>query len=383
MGTRTIPLLLLTASLMMLASCSPLGSFNFTGRVYDGASGNRLSDYAIRAEYWDTSVDGQVDAVGRYTLGSIPEGQDFTVVIEAEGYRSFMAHTALLEDATPERTESLYFDAYLFPEGLPSPQVRFHINLPEQDILAAGVIRLEPSSSSSLYSESSEPVGISDGTHGRQIWRNDDDLQFRSVTRAFTDGQVTFEEGELVYGVTYSVTVLDVDGYADLSTSYTSGNQGDQAWTLSPEGYTALDLIFASPTLDLWNSEGLAVLIFNQPISYYAEGRINEYLEAVDDATVIDSPDEDADGTQNLLNFTDDDELLQERGTSISISGNQLQLSWSLAGLEVADGDDPIYSVTYGGLYEVELMATDGPVMNRSSLGSLLGSSSLTVELLP
>ncbi|MBJ94415.1 MAG: hypothetical protein CMP23_08030 [Rickettsiales bacterium] len=383
MGTRAIPLLLLTAALMMLAGCSPLGSFNFTGRVYDGASGNRLMDYSIRAEYWRESIAGQVDGSGRYTLGSIPEGQDFTVVIEAEGYRSFMAHTALFEDATPERTESLYFDAYLFPEGLPSPEVRFHINLPEPDVLAEGVIRLEPTTSSSLYSESSEPVGISDGSHGRQLWRNDDDLQFRAVTRAFSDGQVTFAEGELVYGVTYAVTVLDVDGYADLSRTYTSGSQGDQAWTLNPEGYSSLQLVFASPSLDLWNSEGLAVLIFNQPIAYYAEGRINDYLEAVDDATTIDSPDADGDGSENLLNFTVDDELVQERGTSITITGNQLQLGWSLAGLEVADGDDPIHSVTYGGLYEVELVAADGPVTNRSSLGSLLGSSNLTVELLP
>ena len=383
MATKSIPIsLVLAAALMMLNGCT-VGSFNFTGRVYDGASGNRLVNYTIRAEYWQTSIDGEVDELGRYTLGSIPEGQDFTVIIEAEGYRSFMAHTALLEDDTPDRTEGLYFDAYLFPEGLPSPQVLFHINLLDEEQLAEGVIRLEPTSSSSLYDESVEPVGVSDGTYGRQIWRNDEDLQFRAVTRAFTDGQVNFDEGELVYGVTYNVTVLDVDGYADLSTSYTSGNQGDQSWTLSTEGYTPLDVVFVSTSLDLWNSSGLAVLIFNQPISYYAEGRINEYLEAVDDATQIYSPDFDVDGETNNLEFTDDEFTSQERGTSITITGAQLQLSWSTAGLETEDSDDPIRSVTYGGLNSVELVATDGPVMNRSTLGSLLGSSSLTVDMIP
>jgi hypothetical protein len=375
----------------LLCGCEA-GELNFAGRVYDGASGDRIAGYTIFAEYWQTVTEGAVDESGRYTVGGIPQtpgqGNDFSILIAAEGYRSFMSHNSMpVVEGEEGRTENLYYDAYLFPAGLLSPPVTFDINLALTDAEAEGLIRLEPSSSSFLYDDSSEPAGVDDGDYGSQVWSNDEDLQFRSVTKAFSGGEVTFAEGELVYGVSYDVTVFDVDGYGPIEASYTAGVQGHQSWTLQPSGFTELALVFASTDLGLWSADGSAVLTFNQPIEFFGSERLEEYEEALDDGSSIVSPDSDDDGERNILfNDTtpdDDSDVVQERGTAMVIEENRLLLSWSSAGLEESDADDPIEAIHYGGFADIDLVSARGPITNRSSLSDLLGSGTLTVEMVP
>ncbi|HCP45379.1 MAG TPA: hypothetical protein DIU15_05025 [Deltaproteobacteria bacterium] len=398
----------------LLASCD-ISYHQYVGRVYDGASGDRIDGYTIFAEFWKTSIEGTVDEeTGRYTLGKVPEDTDFTIMIDKNGYRSFMAHTAMFQggdcDDCPDETKTYYYDAYLYPEGLPSPAVTFDITLRQTDAEAAGLIRLVPAAGGgtpSLYG--AQPVGVDDGDNGRQIWVNDEDLQFRAVTKAFAGGIVTFEEGELVYGVNYDVIVFDVDGYDDFTTSYRAG-EGHQAWQLDPAASDPLALTFHSNELGLWDEDGTLVMIFNQPIEFLAEDREEYYEEQLDDGLSIDSPDVDGDpdedwpddgdcapgtdpcgdGDSNVLNGDDPDEDdeddRQENGTDMDIDGNRLELQWD-GELSDSDSGDPINSVTYCNLGDIELHATRGPASNNLTLADALGADApggcITVDMLP
>jgi hypothetical protein len=229
---------------------------------------------------------------------------------------------------------------------------------------------------------------VDDGEQDRQIWVNDEDMQFRSVTRTFENGVVNFEEGELVYGVTYDVTIFDVDGYDIGTGSYTSGADDHLSWTLQPLSYSDLDVVFMSTELGLWAEDGTVTIVFNQPIQWFAEERLEVYAESLDDGTSINSPDDDADGDVNVLNNVaepgDDEDDSQENGTSMEINGDRLVLSWDAgAGLDDTDGDDPILSLTYGGLNGVNIQSVRGPITNRNSVGAIIGSDTLTVDLVP
>ena len=67
---------------------------SFVGYLYDGASGSRLSGYTISALALTTEVAGTVDTEGRYTVGELSVWDDFTISIDADGYRPFRAHNA-------------------------------------------------------------------------------------------------------------------------------------------------------------------------------------------------------------------------------------------------------------------------------------------------
>lgn len=381
----------LSSGLLMTAALSGTACTNhtlFTGRVYDGASGSRLTDYKLFLEYGRSSMRGNVDRNGRYAVGPLANGHDYTVAIEAEGYRSFLSHNRAIPipdrcRVTESRTcppmmsrNSRYYDAYLFPEGLPSPAVTFDITLDDNENLPSGLIRLRPTTLSILYDESGEQrAGITG-----QVWSNDDDLQARSVTKPFSDGAVTFDEGELVYGVRYVVTVFGIDGYAVRESQYQSGLDGNQAILVSRVADAPLELSFASPDLGLPNAEGTVFLGFNQPIEFDFEERVDAYRKIVDDNFSIFSP-----GGGNTL--PDPGDTSPTRGTGIEIVDNQVILTWD-GTLDSSDDDDPIQSVTYGGLDQITIRSVRGPVTNRATIGELLGTvsspaSSITVDLIP
>lgn len=373
---------------LTLSACGGTAPTNFTGRVYDGASGSRLADYKLFLEFNGASRRANVDRNGRYKVGPVASGHDFTIAIEAEGYRSFLSHNPGLAVAPrcrlnqnnaicPRNTAgSRYFDAYLFPEGLPSPEVTFDITLDDSEEAPSGLIRLRPTTLSVLYDDPNEQrAGI-----GTQVWSNDDDLQNRAVTKSFSDGVVTFDEGELTYGVTYTVTVFGVDGYVPRETTYQSGLDGNGAVTLSRVADTPLQVVFQSPDLGVPNAEGTIFLVFNQPIAWDYEELEDDYLSIIDGNFSIFSPDDDGDGNRNEL--PDASASGQPRGTNAEINGNQLILTWD-GTLSSSDGDDPIISVTYAGLSQIGVRAERGPLTNRDSVGSILGSDSISVNLIP
>ena len=180
-----------------------------------------------------------------------------------------------------------------------------------------------------------------------------------------------------------------------------------------------LALTFHSTELQLWDDDGTVILVFNQPIEFLAEERIESYEESLDDGFSIDSPDQDGDtedglceeieddngddfvppfnddgtcpdGRRNKLSKEDpeedDDDDSQENGTRMSITDNRLELRWN-GDLVEEDSGDPINSATYCNLGAVVLHATRGPSSNNLDLGTALGAAApggcLQVDMVP
>src|SRR3954463_3340862 len=71
----------------------------FTGDVYDGVTGAHLTDYDIAVDFAGRYERGTKDARAGFHLPAIPALQDFTVYIDAAGYRPFVAHQGQWLDA--------------------------------------------------------------------------------------------------------------------------------------------------------------------------------------------------------------------------------------------------------------------------------------------
>ena len=82
---------------------------------------------------------------------------------------------------------------------------------------ADGSIRLRPTRPLSIQDQAAGVTG--------QVWANDQDMLAAVHSRDFADGMVSFAPDELVYGVTYQVTVYDVDGYQPATATVRGGLQ--------------------------------------------------------------------------------------------------------------------------------------------------------------
>jgi hypothetical protein len=358
----------------------------FSGRIYDGVSLSRLTDYSIRLEYFDRAIPGSVDATGRYFVGPLLANADYSIVVEAEGYRSFLSHNERIADDADEPLSSLYYDAFLYPESVPTPGATCRVRVSDSTDLPSGFMRFAPRSSSSLLDEDAElPVGVTSTDSGRQLWSNDEDLQQRAVTLEIQNGEASLASGQLVYGVCYAVTIYGVDGHEVVNDTYVAGVDADRSWILDPLSDQALALTALSTDTLEPTPSGRLEMRFNQPIALDPGVNANTILRALNDAFSISSPDADTDTTMNVL--VDAGDLTPPvapgyRGVSLQIDGDRMILSWdSASALATSDADDPIESVTYGGLGSVMIYAASAQDPSSVALSSLLGSGSSSVQL--
>jgi len=367
------------AALLSLAfgGCTDVGDvYWFTGRVYDGATGARISGYQTTLQYRDVTRDGEVDEQGRYLLGPLYPSADYSVVITANGYRSFLSHNAMR--ASPNApSQTFYYDAYLYPSNAVVPATEVRVTLSDMPTPPTdGLVRMQPSGGPArTQSEADTPTGVL-----RQIWENDDDLQFRAVTRPVQGGVALFEPGALVYGVTYRWTIQGVSGHQDTSGTFTAGVDAAVAATVQPYNGINLALAFTTASLNAIVPSGELVVVLNQPVEFNPSIQSSRMVEAVDSGLSIVSPDENSNGMRNALRPNSN---ANDHNVSIAISGNRLTFTWDRnSALETADGGDPIIAVAYGNLDEVTIQ----PVNNRDpravrSLSELVGGSGLTVRM--
>jgi len=364
----------------------------FVGYVYDGALGSRLTSYTIEAMTRDAIIEGTVSEDGRYLVGDISVWDDFTIVITASGYRSFVSHNAQV-GVPPEldgsddigdlyTSQTLHYDAYLFPTDLEAPEATLTVTTPVVGEVVSGKMRLRPTTRSELADELAEtPAGVPG-----QVWENDEDLQADAVTKNFTTGSVTISEGELVYGVSYQVSIYDVDGYQPFQGVLLAGQEVEKTFELTPVAYEPLevlsdDIADCTPPSSPYESSAAEVTItFNYEVEC-GEGYDDGCEEALDDSLAISSPNDDGDEDVNELR-ADLSPSQQERATSISFDGEAIALSWDpSAGLADQDPDDPFVSVTYGGgavnLSQVFIQRVGMP-LSVQPLSELIGSATIT-----
>jgi hypothetical protein len=317
----------------------------FTGFVYDGAVGGRLTNYTLELEYYDRVLKGSVNAEGRYNVGPLLPRVDYTIRISSGEHRSFLSHNAFVD----VKSYSQHWDGYLFPSNVVAPAVRFDIRSGATLDPISGTVRLIPTAPSVLYRSSNQrPAGIAG-----QVWDNDDDLQFRTVTKPFQGSIVEFAEGELVYGVSYRVDISGVPLHPFYSDAYTAGVEGDRAFVVPRTAPSELALAFTNVADGRPVPNGEAVFVFNQPIELDPTASVRDMTKAVDDSLVISSPDRNNDGNRNALRPVDP---VQTRGTTIAVEDNLLRIRWNPStALETTDSGDPIQSVTYGALDRVRV----------------------------
>ncbi len=363
---------------------APTQGYYFEGYIYDGVTNERLSDYEISASQRGETISGSVSGDGHFMFGPIQPDHDYVVTIEAEDYREFFAAQSQMGSLpnSDDNQATFYYEAFLFPTSIVSPEVTLDFYTPDgAGSRPDGTLRLTPTGG-----------GVLSGVHldastttpsvGGQIWTNDADGRQRTVTFPVEDGEVVVEEGDLIYGVAYTGTIYGSDGYAYESFTYTSGLEGDR--TISLERLDPQNLAITHNSLEISNrnEDAEIVITFNYPIELASSLPGGQLREIIDDAFTITSPNLDNDGNTNVLvsNIGDEPDE-RERGTSLDIDGNTLTLSWARdnSNFDTRDGDDPIESVTYGALDQINLRIEDGRTDQEVNLATLLGTSSLTV----
>jgi hypothetical protein len=359
---------------------------SFVGHVFDGVTGARLTGYAISALMENEATDGTVDPAGRFSIGALSVWQDYTIEVDADGYRAFQSHNRRVglpaelaqSDSISEygTHQTLHYAAYLFPSGLVAPAVTFLVTTP-LGAAPSGTVRFRPISSSLLADEPSEtPVGVPG-----QLWTNDEDLLAATWVDDFQGGTIAIGAGVLVYGVTYQVDIFGVAGFQPFSGTYTAGVETNKTFPLVEEIAEPLAVVSSShgscsaPSAAA-TSGAVVTIELNANVEAHDSGYPGGAIEAADDGISITSYDDDMDGIINTLN-PDLSDNAQERGVSLVFSGSTITLSWNPSiGLAIADPDDAITEVVYGGLGNIVVRRV-GSTSSATSLAALLGIGSI------
>lgn len=357
----------------------------FTGRIYDGVTLKRITDYSMRLEYYDRVINAQVDETGRYVVGPLLRNADYSIVFEATGYRSFLSHNQMLTKSNAELL-SFYYDAFLYPSSVKAPAMKALFTLSDSAELPSGTVRFAPRSGSSLFDSVEEtPAAIeTPGGAKRQVWTNDEDLQQRAVVRSFTDGELDMSEGDFVLGVEYAVTVFGVDGHGILDGGrYRAGVDANPTFTLTPMAEKALDVVSTSLSDSPLAANNAIEFRFNHEIKFWPLSAEATMTRALNDNLSIDSPNADGDAKRNVLVSapTTGTVAPDYRGVHATISGSSLTLQWdynsdnSNLRLAQSDKDDPILNVTFGGLPAIVLYTGTTPNEQPTLLSDLVGNS--------
>jgi hypothetical protein len=364
----------------------------FMGSVIDGALNVPLAStdpksapYAISLVYGTTTVKGKVDASGRYTLGPLPAWNDYGIIIDAgTDYRPFSSYnagfappapptTSLSADIyTADTTQTLDFDAYVFPAATTAPDVTLTITQTDQTTTmpppAAGTIRIQPASPSVIQGKTGEVMS--------QVWTNSQDLFASALTDTFTGGTYTVTGTNLVYGVGYAVTVYDIPGHQPGSGSFTAGGASSSSIAVMPLSITQLPppvLLSTSGTCHTGSAPSTTTtpiatvtLTFNVPV---ADGTTSPGggAEILDNGVYVFTS-----GSSTLKSNALP--TVQEKGTSLVFSGTTLTIGWTPSvGLASPGSNDIVEEVEYQSIGSIYVQQPGHPE-SRVSLGTLLAS---------
>ncbi len=382
----------------------------FVGYVYDGASGARLAKSSLTSVqilYGDKTIAVDIEDDGRFlSRDALPTWRDYTVKVEANGFRSFVSYNPGIDVpasvamtagvAQAATTQTLDFAAYLFPVSLKSPALALTVMVPDATTsiptssMVQGTLRLRPQNLSALQ------ISTSVATPTNRIWINDEDLLTQTVTKTFTDGMVTVDEGELVYGVSYEVAIYDVGDHQPLVATGMSGIVAGQVtsktFTLVREQRDALTIVAndamtcVSPAGTDTTYTAKVTLTFNTDIELVG----TSYREDFDNALSISAPLMTGTTYNCPLKAVAADATQQERGSRIEVSGRTLVFSFNPSiGLAttysgIACVPPPVITtVNYSGASSLLLQPVGDPARRRGLSAMLIekGTSSVACPM--
>jgi hypothetical protein len=354
----------------------------FMGSIYDGATGLIIKDYQIALTFGTTTLQGTVDAnTGRYTVGPLSAWNDYAVTISRPYYRPFVSYNAGIAPPAPpaasqqsdvysaNTTQTFNFDAYLFPQDLAASDVT--INVLKADTtapLAEGKIRLRPTSLPSIQDTTAGVMG--------QVWANDQDILAAVYFSPFSGGSAVVGSADLVYGVTYTVTIYDVPGFQPATATLRAGLQDNVSVNITT---TASPLMLVSSTASMCKPYNVSTLVPNT-----AQITFTFNTAMVEDATTAagKGPEVLDNGLTALTMLgatlkTNASTTLQERGTAFLLNGATLTISWNpMAGISTQISGDTIQYVIYNNLSQIQLQPTGHPELVKT-LSTLVGASSI------
>jgi hypothetical protein len=353
---RTLAILALAAAAGCGGDSHADNQVFFVGYAYDGATGARL-DRSVLNEvsilYGGETISFDIADDGRFvSRDPLPTWRDYTVKIDATGYRSFASNNTGIDVpaslamtdgvSQAETVQTLDFAAYLFPVALKAPRFSLQITVPDPltggpvSDMVNGQLRLRPQSSSAILIGNSSAT-----TPAKRIWLNTTDLLTQTIERAFTNGTAVIDEGEMVYGVSYQLTIYGVDGYQPLdfagpSSSFGSSNPAivagtvtSESFMLTPVAQDALKIVAhdgasctpPSPTSNAYG--GKLTLTFN----YDVEPSMGTFAEDIDNGFGVTTPGSSTSSYCALRTATGD--LTQERGSKVEVNGNTMTFSFN------------------------------------------------------
>jgi hypothetical protein len=354
----------------------------FMGSIYDGATGAIITEYQISLKFGTTTLTGTVDSsTGRYTLGPLSAWNDYAVTISRPYYRAFVSYNSGIAPPAPpaasqqsdvysaNTTQTFNFDAYLFPESLVASDLT--VNVLKADTQAApaeGSIRLRPTSLPSIQDQTAGVTG--------QVWANDQDMLADVFNSTFTAGSIVIPSAELVYGVTYQVTVYGVSGYQPATATARAGLQDNVSVNIAT---TASPLLLVSNTVAQCKPYGASTLVPNT-----AQITFTFNTSAIEDVTTtVGKGPEVLDNGVSMMTMlgatlkTNASTTVQERGTYFLLNGNTLTISWNpMAGIQSQITGDTINYVIYGGLSSIQLQPAGHPELVKS-LSTLVGATTI------
>ena len=327
----------------------------FVGYAYDGAIGARLDKTmldGVSILYGDKTIPFDIADDGRFVSREpLPTWRDYTVKIDAAGFRSFASYNigidvpaslAMTNGVAGAATiQTLDFAAYLFPVSLRAPTFTMTITVPDAQTgapvtdMVDGQLRLRPQSSSAILIGASPTT-----TPAKRVWANSEDLLTQSIERTFTNGHAVIAEGEMVYGVAYELTIFGVDGYqpltftgssssGSLSPPLIAGTVTSQSFMLTPVAqdplrivaHDAVNCVPPSPTSSVYG--GKVTLTFNYDIEVVG----NTFAEDIDNSLSITLPQQSTTSYCTLRTPTGDP--MQERGSKVEIGTNTMTFSFN------------------------------------------------------
>ncbi len=357
--------------------CTSTKTYNFVGRVFDGSTGKQITGYSISMLYdASTTSKGVVDKTGRYSLEGLPAMQDFTVTITATGYRPFDSTNRGLNATglsgavvnAQGQSESLYFDAYLFPTTLQAPATTINVVVDDvggpngqAESAVSGTLHLTPSSASALLTSGTDPGAIGapqaqavSSSNAGQVWGNTDDIELASIDAPVAAGVATIAANTLIYGVTYNL-----DFYGDAGHVFSANNQqivaGRQATativitplTVPVLTVVSTDGVGGAPILGVTNpatQDGVLRIFFNQAVEFDPTFAVGSTLIAGTQLAAL----YPAGGPGGVT--TNADTNANGNGLIVAISGNELSITVPAADLNLPTPQVPGEGITYNQL---------------------------------
>lgn len=404
-------------SLMSCSDSAPTGGENevfFSGYVYDGATGARLTKdklTGVTIVYGDKTIAFDVADDGRFvSKTALPTWRDYTVKIEATGYRAFASYNAGIDVpaslamtngvAQADTTQTLDFAAYLFPVTLKSPKMTLTVTTPDPMTgspvtdMVNGQARLRPQSVPTILIGSSTTT-----TPAKRVWANGEDLLTQTILKSFTNGTVVVDEGEMVYGVAYELTIFGVPGFQPLLATASSGVGGasgplvagfvtTQTFNLLPEAKEPLKIIAIDnatcvpPLPTATTYAGKVTLTFNTEIEVVG----TSFAEDIDNGLMLGLP-TSSPYYSCTLKPSLGDPTMQERGSKVEVDKRTLSFSFNpsvgIATSTTSGTCTPptaITSITYYQGAAVSIQPV-GDSLRKRSLSTMLGEKLQTSVL--